>query len=889
MNETVATIPHRDMDLAILMSELATVANQSLDLSETLEVSMDKILEVIGCDTGCMVLLEVPRRKVRVGAPRRIEQALVENLEAMELDDESWRILEDPYEGLSIISHLADVVKQKAKDAGLSSVVILPLQAKSKELGLVLIVNGDEPVVRSRSFDLLAAIGTLVGTAVENAKLHQQLAATEKELLQRNRELAAQNALATVISKSLDLDEILDSALEEVMAITGAGAGRIYVVDEQGTNFLGQTVRGTSPDFAELLASQKPTEGWTGQVIRSGHPMVIDDVLQPEYKEWLIPGTLEQNVRSFLCVPLRIKDKVRGVLEIGFREPGQAPAEGLVFLRSISSYLALAIENARLYKETRVRGERLEALREIALDITSHLELQETLDRIVCQAANLLEAQSSDICLYDWEKQQGTVMVYYGMDAVPGWSFPLDEEARGVLGRVALSGEPMIVNDYQSWDKKLLTEEAANVTAVIGVPLKWQDQTVGVLCVNDDREGRVFDQDDLRLLELLVPQATIAIENAKLYHEIAAERGKLDTILNSLADGIVTTDEERRILTFNRALEELTGWKADEVRGKFCGEVLGLRDPSGAILCKDEDCPLLQVMNGGQSIPPFPTIESALRGRDGREIPVTSTVAPIPSGDGDGRIVGAVAAAWDASRYAEIEHLKRELVSIFSHEVRHPTFNIKMAAEHALKPGVSQAMVRQRLETIVGEADRLQAFADQIVRLSQIEMELLQAEEEPVTLIPIVKKVVKSFETRAAPERFVWSLADNLPFVLGDMDKIEIVLSNLVDNAIRYSLKDSKITIEARELDEERVMVSVTDQGKGIPPKHQKRIFERFYRIEEGDSAASHGHGLGLYIAKKFVEAQGGEIGVESEAGKGSCFYFTLPKLEEMNYEGTES
>lgn len=227
----------------------------------------------------------------------------------------------------------------------------------------------------------------------------------------------------------------------------------------------------------------------------------------------------------------------------------------------------------------------------------------------------------------------------------------------------------------------------------------------------------------------------------------------------------------------------------------------------------------------------------------------------------------------------ELDQLKSDFVSMVSHELRAPLTNINgsielMLSDENMDPETQRAMLR----IIAEQTARLTRLVQGILNVSRIEARKLEIHPEVVFIHPVLEKVVR--EIAQATERHVFELPDRiLPPVWADPDRLQEILSNLLDNAVKYSPDGGTIRIDAQVLGD-RMVISVSDPGLGIPPRELDKIFEKFHRVDRGDARTTYGHGLGLYISKRLVEAHGGDIWVESELGRGSTFHFTLPLAE---------
>ncbi|MCL7454333.1 MAG: ATP-binding protein [Anaerolineae bacterium] len=226
----------------------------------------------------------------------------------------------------------------------------------------------------------------------------------------------------------------------------------------------------------------------------------------------------------------------------------------------------------------------------------------------------------------------------------------------------------------------------------------------------------------------------------------------------------------------------------------------------------------------------------------------------------------------------EANRLKAELISTLAHEMRTPLTSIKGYSTALLmeEAAFSPETQREFLQIIDEECDTLQHLIRDILESSVIDAGLLKLEMQPVLLARLIQEVVDDMARRAVGCRFVVDLADRLPVVEADPERITQVLRNLLDNAVKYSPGGGLIMVRAESRPEE-VVVSVADQGVGIAPEHLHQLFEKFFRAKTGLIQHIVGSGLGLPISHAIVESHGGRIWAESVSGQGSTFYFTLP------------
>ncbi len=234
--------------------------------------------------------------------------------------------------------------------------------------------------------------------------------------------------------------------------------------------------------------------------------------------------------------------------------------------------------------------------------------------------------------------------------------------------------------------------------------------------------------------------------------------------------------------------------------------------------------------------------------------------------------------AEEARALHEADRLRSEFISSVSHELRTPLTLIKGYSTSLLRQDASwdEETQREFLQTIDEKTDELRDLIDKLLQSAKLEAGALKLEKEPVLIPRLARKVVEEIASRAKKHDFALDFTSSFPVVEADVRCMEQVLHHLIENAIKYSPKGGKIAI-AGKVKDGKVLVSVSDEGVGIPPEHQNKVFERFHRVDSVQTRGTPGSGLGLSITKGHVEAHGGEVWLESTVGKGSKFYFSLP------------
>jgi PAS domain S-box-containing protein len=504
-----------------------------------------------------------------------------------------------------------------------------------------------------------------------------------------------------------------------------------------------------------------------------------------------------------------------------------------------------------------------EYLLQISRAMTARLDLPSLLRQILTSAAEIVGAEAGLIALRRGQTDTLAIQASYGIPVA------LLPRFTPLLTDFPVRAEDYGPSDLQARMKLVIRAIRLPLHQVIALPLTFEDRLLGLIYLF--RGGTIaFSANDESVLSSFADQAAIAVRNAQLYQQVSAEKQQLDAIIEHGADGVMIVDPELRILVFNRALSQMTGWPADQALGKPCYQVLALEGVSGRDLCGVE--PGSAVFEDGE---PW-VAEGELCRPAGSRLAVRVTYSPLH--DEEGRLSHVLANVVDITRFREAEEMKSTFISVVSHELKTPVSLIKgyantLAREDANWDG---ATVREGLQIISEESDRLNNLINNLLDASRIQAGGFNLERADVSLPRLASRVIETFRPQTQTHRFILDFAQDFPLISGDEERLRQVFNNLVSNAIKYAPEGGEIRIGGWS-DGEQVTVYVADQGIGIPAEEQDRLFQRFYRVDSSLRRKTQGAGLGLYLCRSVVEAHGGRIWLRSEPGKGTTVFFALP------------
>lgn len=521
-------------------------------------------------------------------------------------------------------------------------------------------------------------------------------------------------------------------------------------------------------------------------------------------------------------------------------------------------------------------------LLEILRAITSRLDIAEVL-RLVTQAA--VEVMSGAAGLITLIEGDGELRVREAVGVPRG---ALEAFNQAIARVVDVSPSSLRVSDSTSLVRGLpagdateafegslsrfATQFAGGAYEWIALPLGIGEELLGKLYVLR-RRGGVFSPNDRQVLQSFADQAAVAVNNARLYQQLTAQKKRLDAILDSTADGVVIMDSAHHVALWNRALTALTGIEPGDAIGRPFEDVVRLVDKrAGSTLAEAEanGWPLV-----GSSHPLF--VEGDLVGAAGRAVSVEITFAPLF--ERSGTLVNIVANVRDITRFREADQMKSTFVSVVSHELKTPVALIKGYASTLRRPDANwdAATRSESLKVIEDESDRLAELIDNLLDASRAQAGSFKLVRVELDIDQLVNDVVGRLRPQAPRHRLVADVPADLPLVYADHARITQVVSNLLSNAVKYSPEGGLIRVFSRVTPAE-VVISVSDEGSGIAEADQSRLFTRFQRLDNALTRRAPGTGLGLFLSKSIIDAHGGRIWVESDGRHGSTFSFSLPR-----------
>lgn len=672
--------------------------------------------------------------------------------------------------------------------------------------------------------------------------------------------------LKQVDADGLNINLILPHVLNLSVQQLEAHDGSIFVVNEAlkieyAWSADDNNQNNQSEEFLETIMNS----GVAGWVIRNHVPCIINDTQTDE--RWLPrPGHTTSNASwSVICTPFSVRNRVIGAITIHKAGVDQFDERDLSLLTAISNQAASSVENARLYEASQRQLKISALLNEASRVINSSLDINEIMQSLLAQMNDFLNAEAISIALVDKQTNELVYQVAEGIgsDEIVGLRLPSNQ---GLSGWVMKNSEPALVADtsldprfHHLGDKR--TGHAT--TAMICAPMIFKSDVLGTIQAINPSEG-TFTEEDLDVLVNLANIASTAIANAQQYARTVAAESRFISLFQDTVDPIILTDMRGHIVEANRRASDLLGYQRSELINMSIHDL----HPDTAVLPKAKKIRSDKVL----------MFQSDVRAKNAPPIPMEVYAKRTTHGNDN-------LLQWihhDITEQVELEQMREDLTAMLFHDLQSPLGNVISSLEllaYEIPPEAMNTPLYAMLDIARRSSRRLETLIRSLLDINRLEAGQPITEQSRVDINFLVDEVYEierpNFEQRHV--QFENDLPFDLPHAFVEEDMIRRVLVNLINNALKYSSENQIISITGHlQPENDRLLVSVSDQGTGIPQKFRESIFEKFERITSKDSNAK-GLGLGLAFCRLAIEAHNGRIWVDDAPLGGARFNFTLP------------
>jgi PAS domain S-box-containing protein len=672
------------------------------------------------------------------------------------------------------------------------------------------------------------------------------------------------------VATALDLRTVLQRLLYASLQHVGGERGSIVVMDDTGKPVDATIVYGKQ--FHEHTTQQlKDTveRGLAGWVVQNRKGVLLRDTTKDE--RWLRradDASEKTGAKSALCVPLQARDRMVGVLTLVHSVPNVFDETHLELMQAIADQASVAVLNARLYTESQRTARVMSALAEGAEAMNSTLELQDVWRRILNQTMQALQVETVALALIDHATNELVFHAAAGHNSgnIPGRRIPPEV---GMAGMVIKEGRGLVVpnvsedSNYGEMDKF----GGIETRAVVIVPIQSQGKAIGVLEAINPISG-AFDPDAMLVMAGLGSLAGSAIQNAQFLEKIQNAHARYRELFEDSVDPILITDWEGRVIEANRQAVILSGYTSEQLHTMSIDQ--------------------LHKVNWNKTGLNFETLkqnntacvyESTLHLQNGGTVPVEVHARRVEFNE-------VVSAKWilrDITERKELDALRDDMTAMIYHDLRSPLGNIVSSLDmmNTLMPEKDETL-RAMLSIASNSTGRIQRLINSLLDISKLEAGHQIVEQQAIDPVILMDEAIRDVlpNATARTQTLDKKIVSVLPLIWVDIDMIHRVLINLLENAIKYTPVEGHIEIGA-STNGQAVKFWVRDNGPGIAEADRERIFEKFIRLRGNSRSA--GLGVGLAFCKLAVLGHGGQIWIESETGKGTTFWLTLPVAQKKS------
>ena len=894
------------------LTDVATTITANLQPDELISTLLDQLEAILPYETGTLWLRQgdprKPLQKMVVRAARGFEDS--EQRTGLSVNVEDSQLLHEMATSGQPISvgdvrtdpHFPSFVEQRYL-----SWLGVPLIASGEVIGVIALEKIEPHFYTQDHIQVATTFAGQAAVGLENANLFQESLSRAQELDQRSQILAMLNRLSSELSRSLVVDHILEFALKELRQVTLSSSVSAVLLDASGK----ASVSAEYPSKSLQLPLDLPATPLFEHLRQSLGVFLSEDVASEKELGPIQDFLAQHETHSLLVVPLATGSNLHGLLFIHSDQPSRFSPGVVELARTISNQVAITVQNARLFDETRSLTEDLEKrVIERTSEVAREHQRTETLLRVMTELSSSLDLDQvliRTLNVLNEMIQAGQVSVQITRPGEEGLQRLASVAAdKNIHTREQASPLELILADRVSRQStSLLIEDVKKDERVHGnihfqetgqsiqgsamaVPLTVGAESLGSLVLLHPQPG-YFTQEQLDMVQAAANQIAVAVNNAELYRLIRdqaedlgsmlrkqqIETGRSKAILEAVADGVLVTDDQRRITLFNASAAKILGLDRSQVTGKSLENFSGLfgkaaRSWKETIQIWSDDPDACQ---------PGETFEEQITLENGSVVIVRLAPVSTPSD-----FLGTVSIFQDITHLVEVDRLKSEFVATVSHELRTPMTSIKGYVEVLLMGAAGSLNHKQEhfLKIVKTNTERLSILVNDLLDISRIESGKVTLSIQPVNVDELIDEAIFDLKRRSQEENKPVELIKDIPQdiarVVGDLDRLRQVLNNLLENAYHYNSPEGKIKLRATQ-NGHHVQIDVIDTGLGIPPSEQPFVFERFYRGEGPLALGVSGTGLGLSIVKNLVEMHAGRIWLQSSgvSGEGSTFSFTLP------------
>ena len=786
---------------------------------------------------------------------------------------------------------LPDQVSSRAAEMGLNiaddhhilSWMGVPLLIGAGGPGVIIVSSeNSQRLFTASDLRLLTIIADSASIAIENAQLF------ERQSL-RVSQLSMLNNVASLLSGTLSPDNVLDTILSSASAVSDANGIALFLFSDD------ELTRVRTAGLSDHYDIDTPllllTEDDVDVPLHQRKPLGIGDIMKEDRAAPVRSSVQYEGYRALIELPLALGDRAVGVLQLFYASVQVITDETLELLRTYATQAAQAVANAQTYATTdeafQRSVEQLLALAGIGRLLTSTIDLVTICDMVLQHVIDSTHARVGTVALVD---EDGSTLQLMSQAVLSDDDVLVDTAAifAGASQRALRDGQAQRVNDIQQaieQNVRLMEDTRSQLV----VPILRGREVLGIITLESNRVS-AFSPEDSHFVAQVANQAVIAIDNARLFQRITEARDRLQVILDTMEEAIVLLDAKGKVALANpritlldlmpydlidNAIEDLL----DNGHGNLL-ERMGFNDP---LVFHKMIASISQENAWAEHPPHLYTIQS----QEGVTRYIQRYVIPVL--DDSAQTMGVLLVFYDKTDEQELHRAREELTRMIVHDLRSPltavTTGLKLLQDYVPEDNSAYNLVQNTTQSSRQAVRKLLGRVDSLLDISKMQSGRLAIERSDVSLAEVINAVRDELRPLSSELdiQIKDELPDDLPLLYVDRDKVERLMLNLLDNALKYSPTESVITVRAylpgeKSATTDYIRVDVIDNGPGVPDDYKKSLFNSYVQVE-GRAAVRRGVGLGLSFCRLVTEAHAGAIWIEDNKPTGSIFSVTLPSV----------
>jgi PAS domain S-box-containing protein len=753
---------------------------------------------------------------------------------------------------------------------------------------MVFIVNVILAVWSQKGYEMKKKVEEFDSEIIEYRQMVDKLDSEKKELMKKVEEGAAAEeprfsdprhaelllSISQALNQTLELRTLLSLTLTKVKELVGFHSGGIFLYNADKSELYVAATEGFYE--AEIKLQLSPEIGIPAIVAQTNRPLVVPAASDPRFNR------IRQSARveSAVYVPISLGKEIYGCIGLWSMEKNSYGQKHLELLQTVTAEAARAIRNADLYEKLDTRLNFIVSLWETSKSLASSVDIssatwEKVLGEVLASARFLFGAEKVVFFRYHKEKKSLEPYVVLGFSTLAQLSRDIvissDSADINFLLRSTFQVKECRKDPRFAFFSNLAIRES--LVSLLWSPLIGRQRIIGTLALFTS-SVRSWTQEESQWLDIFGNMLSMTLENIFLLQDLFSEKNQLQVLIDNMPEGVFTTDGDGKILTWNIAASNITGWNLSEVSGKNCSLFVKCQTVDHASWC-EEGCPSHKAMREGSKVDSG--IHSVfVKNRQGVTVPTFITSAPIYNEEG--KVAGSIVVFRDITKEKEIEQMKEDFLATITHDLRSPLASIMGYTELLLNPKLGEVSCTQKefLEAILRSSKTLQILISNILESTRMEAGKAVYNMGLFNLEALLAELAEMFRPMTQHKHITMAVEiDENIIVYGDREKIKEIFINLFSNATKFTGERGTISTMA-DVKDGKVIVKVSDTGKGIPSKAISTLFQKFSQVK-GEKG---GTGLGLYIVKRILEAHGQEITVESVEGRGTTFTFTLDRFK---------